>query len=169
MVSEKQRTEDIPLESLLIDVSISTIAFLKWKYFHRANPWSNDGEDFLFIFAWDQIMVPSSRKRAQVVARRLFHSVKRGIYDVLCINLIFQCYVPVRGLRFFLGTRISPLGEDSTPRWWWRWYDGDEEDNDDDDCDANNDGEISFPSIKFPKCWYLSRFFYGTPAAQRDW
>ena len=29
MVSEKQRTEDIPVESILIDVDISTIAFLK--------------------------------------------------------------------------------------------------------------------------------------------
>ena len=29
MVSEKQRTEDIPLEGLLTDVGISTIAFLK--------------------------------------------------------------------------------------------------------------------------------------------
>ena len=41
--------EDIPLEGLLTDVGISTIAFLKWKYFHRAKPWSNDGEDFFYI------------------------------------------------------------------------------------------------------------------------
>ena len=70
------------------------------------------------------------------------------------INL-FQCYVPARsihcrGLRFFLGTRSSPLAEDSTARWWYE-----------DDimmikmrimmfCDANNDGEINFPPIK---CW----------------
>ena len=63
MVSEKQRTEDIPVENILIDVDISTIAFLKWKYFHRAKPSNNDGED-LCIFARDQLMAHMGREHA---------------------------------------------------------------------------------------------------------
>ena len=67
-------------------------------------------------------MAPLSRKIVQVVARRLLHSVSRGISKPSSdeLSTYSKCYVPARsihrrGLRFFSGTRSSPLAEDSTP------------------------------------------------------